>query len=72
MRRFYRPNATGGWSSALSFAETLKKTPDGFDVPSADGTKFRFVQYKNTNGYNRYRMETLTDPHGLQTRLAYN
>ncbi len=72
IRRAFVPDAAGGWSTNLTFVETLEKTPDGFDVVTPEGGRLHFVRYPKANGTGGYRMETKTDAYGLQTRLAYN
>ena len=71
--RLFKPDAQGGWANTVSFATTLLKTDDGFDVISASGeVSLHFVRHTSPNGQSRYQMETLSNAQGLQVNLVYN
>lgn len=73
MRRAFRPTANGEWAPLDRFGEQLVTAADGFDVITRGGVRLHFAEVAHPgSARRRFEMRSLTDPHGLVTRLEYN
>ena len=59
------------FTPAIGFHSTLKRTTEGFDFYSKDGTRYHYRSY-NFSGPQRWHLEFIQDTNGNTTSLAYN
>ena len=64
--RIFRPNATG-WAPLSAYKESIAAVGDGYEITTGSGAKLRFVRVGG-----KLQMQSLTDAHGLITRLDYD